>query len=146
MNENLPTEYGIYQNYTFSPLTQEQLDELVRKTTPAFPAPKSSEASINKTKFIRDLLISRGGELTAREIAQMVVDKFGGDFEKALSFTRAVPYHLKQKGIIVKYKKESEVEESVAVPAPAVSAATIAAMRQASEYIASVREEEREEI
>jgi len=109
MNEHLPVEYGIYENFTFIPMTGEQLAEVAKKQTPAFPVARpATESAINKTKFIRDLLVNRGAELTAREIAKMVVDKFGGEFEKALSFTRAVPFHLKQKGIVVKYKRESD--------------------------------------
>jgi hypothetical protein len=137
MNENLPVEYGIYSNFTFIPMTPEQLAEVAKKQTPAFPVAKpASESAINKTKFIRDLLVNRGAELTAREIAQMVVDKFGGEFEKALSFTRAVPYHLKQKGIVVKYKRESEAD---AAPAAQIPHAMREALRNGMDEIVSAR-------
>jgi len=139
MGEGLKIDFGVYRDCEFVPLTSEQLEELVRKTTPAFPAPKSAESSINKTKFITELLTKEPGKFTAKEIATMVVEKFGGDFEKAISFTRAVPWHLKQKGINVKYKKESEVEEASVVPVPPVSAATESALLAARRAVDELR-------
>lgn len=127
MDEGHKTEYGTYRDGTFIAMNSDQLSELARQEIPAFPVPKSPDGSINKTKFISDLLMNHldaNGrcKYTANSIAKMVQDKFGGDIEKALSFTRSVPWHLKQKGITAKYKRESEVDDEPAiVPAPTVA-------------------------
>ena len=136
MNEgrDVVTTFGTLTAGKFVELNAEQLADLVRRSTPAFPIAKKPEQMVNKTKFITDLLVESNGKYTAKEIAQMVVDKFGGDFEKAISFTRAVPWHLKQKNIIVKYKKESEVSESPAT----VSGMTVAQMDAGANRLAEL--------
>lgn len=116
MSPSARTDFGVFANNKFTALNDEQLQEQARINTPAFPAPKSAALEINRTKFISDLLINSPNKYTAKEIATMVVEKFGGEYEKALSFTRAVPWHLKQKGISVTYKKESDVGEPEVIP------------------------------
>ncbi len=56
-----------------------------------------------KTAYITELL--KQGSLTAVQVAKLVGQKFGGEEEKNLRFVRAIPGHLKRRGIVAKYAK-----------------------------------------
>lgn len=75
---------------------------------------KSEKPLGTKTAYITELL--QRGSLTAVQVARLVGDKFGGDIDKNLRFVRAIPGHLKRRGIVAKYAKAgSENSEIVRV-------------------------------
>jgi hypothetical protein len=70
---------------------------------PAAKPASDGKPKLKKTKFIAELA---NGKLTARDVAKKVVSKFpeegmtaDAQFEKALRFVRAVPWHMKKAGL-----------------------------------------------
>ncbi len=81
---------------------------------------KSGAKKDGKCQFIASLITGENkGKHTARQVAQMVVEKFPESglgkaevFDKALRLCRAVPQHLKVKGIAREYASEVEARKA----------------------------------
>jgi hypothetical protein len=83
--------FGTYDRDTrkFTPLTEQEL------AATSAPAEDFTLEGSEKFRFIASRLIE--GRKTAKQVAEEVVEKFGGTFEKAIGYVRSTPYHVNKR-------------------------------------------------